>query len=325
MATKKKRPATYYLKEEIVEGISKLTEESGMKKSEIVEKAITAYSQVQLEEMAKPTVITVGSHKGGVAKTTTAANLGVCLGHMGRKVLMIDLDGQANLSELLDVYDSEGVEPCIADVLITPKNRSREKLRSVITATTYKGVDLVPSSIRFDNADAQLRQEPGGGIDLRLQYAIEDLIQDTHYDYIIIDCPPSLGLTVTNAITALDAGNPKSFTIVPVSANGFSVRGLKNTLETIEQVARDRRAAPHPYYILETIVAETQVSYQAMKERLDEEFSEVPRFTTKIPNRAAVGTATFVPQPVVEFDSTNDASKAYRRLAREVDEMANGS
>lgn len=119
---------------------------------------------------------------------------------MGYKVLVIDMDGQGNVSQSLRVYDPRSEEACIADVLYqTTPNGQRKTLRDVMKPTDYNNVFCVPSNFRFADADTRLKAEIAGGVDTRLCYAIEDLVEemakegDDRFDYIIIDCRTTLG------------------------------------------------------------------------------------------------------------------------------------
>ena len=225
-----KQQQSLSLGRETVEELEKEAERRGLNKSQLADLLLNG----QLTQSAdKPTIISIMSYKGGVAKTTTSTCLAVCLSELGYKVLVIDMDGQGNVSQSLGVYDPRSEEACIADVLYqaTPSS-PRMSLSEVMRTTDYENVFCVPSNFRFADADTRLKAEIAGGVDTRLLYAIEDLIDETarsgerKFDYIIIDCGPRLDMTTTNAIVALEAGNNASHIIIPIKVDGYAIAGV---------------------------------------------------------------------------------------------------
>ena len=169
-----KQQQSLSLGRETVEELEKEAERRGLNKSQLADLLLNG----QLTQSAdKPTIISIMSYKGGVAKTTTSTCLAVCLSELGYKVLVIDMDGQGNVSQSLGVYDPRSEEACIADVLYqaTPSS-PRMSLSEVMRTTGYENVFCVPSNFRFADADTRLKAEIAGGMDTRLLYAIEDLI-----------------------------------------------------------------------------------------------------------------------------------------------------
>lgn len=271
-----------------------------------------------------PSVIGIASHKGGVGKTTTAVNLAISLAEMGRRVLVIDTDGQANLSMIMGVYRDTDVldaeKLSIKDVLITSKG-GRRKLSEVMQKSAYEGIWAVPSTIAFIGSDAQLRSEPGAAIDSRLMYAVEDLVteQPEAWDYIIIDCPPAAELIVTNAVMALKAGAKDSKMIIPVVQDGPSIAGASNVVEMLENVAQDRREPTCTYRLLRTMYNPRQKSFRTAEKLMKTFLADVPQMTTKIRQTAAVMNAAATYEAVCDVNWQSVASQDYRELAKEID------
>ena len=323
MAVKKikKNTAAFYLTDEVTEALEEKAKKTGISKSEIVEQYLTQ-AIIDKDQEKKPMIITIMSFKGGVAKTTSAASLAICLAQDNNKVLIIDLDGQGSISQYLGVYDQTAEADCIADIMLTNTKGQRKTILEIAQPTEYENVDIVPSNFRFSDADARMRNESSqSSIDSRLRFAIEDAIDETHYDYVIIDCPPSLGLVVTNAITALEAGNDASMIIIPVRCDGFAIAGLSNTISTIEQVARERRTRMRKWKLLSTIAEKNTVAYREGKKIIERSFKNAEFFNTVIPKNTSVIESTLAMQPAVIYDPKSKASEEYHRLAEEIEEI----
>ena len=165
--------------------------------------------------------IAVASQKGGVGKTTTVACLGVALAELGQRVLLVDLDPQACLTFSLGI-DPEDLVQSVHDVLT-----GAARIRDVVVAT-QDGVDLVPASIELAQVEASLLSR--GGREHTLDDALGDL--RSHYDWVILDCPPTLGILTINALTAADE------VIVPLQCETLAHRGVGQLVETVRDVAR---------------------------------------------------------------------------------------
>lgn len=323
MAVKKikKTTAAFYLTDEVTEALEEKAKKTGLAKSEIVEQYL-AEAMISKDQDAKPMIITIMSFKGGVAKTTSAASLALCLAQRNHKVLVIDLDGQGSISQYLGVYDQTAEADCIADIMFTSPKGTRKSILDIVQKTEYPNLDIVPSNFRFSDADSRMRSESSqSSIDSRLEFAIEDMLEEVQYDYIIIDCPPSLGLVVTNAITALEAGNDASMIIIPVRCDGFAIAGLSNTISTIEQVARERRSRVRKWKLLSTIAEKNTVAYREGKKIIEKSFKNADFFNTVIPKNTSVIESTLAMQPAVIYDPTAKASEEYRRLTEEIEEI----
>ena len=162
-------------------------------------------------------VITISNHKGGVGKTTSAINIGAGLNRLGKKILLIDLDPQANLSQSLGLTDQERT--------IYGALRGEHNLQPI---EITKGLDIVPSTLDLSGAEVELSGEAGR------EYILKELIEPlrSSYDYIIIDSPPSLGLLTINALTASNE------VLIPLQAQYLALRGLSKLLEVVDKITK---------------------------------------------------------------------------------------
>jgi chromosome partitioning protein len=317
--TPKKKTASFSLSEDNVDIVEDIAKRTGRSKSEIVDSYLARAKQDMEKDASKPMIITVMSFKGGVAKTTTSANLAYELGQRGKDVLVIDLDGQGSITQYFGLYDQLAQDKCIADVLLADSRGQYMKLADVMKDTGYPGVSIVPSSFRFSDADSRMRSELTSGADTMLLFAINDMLQTLHFDYIIIDCPPSLGLVVTNAITALDAGNSNSMIVIPVRVDGFAIAGLSNTVDAINAVARGRRTAPKRWKLLATITEDRTVSFKMGVNLIKQNFEQAEFFDSKIPKAASVIESTIAMEPLCEYEPNSAPAREYRKFADEIE------
>ena len=162
-------------------------------------------------------VISISNHKGGVGKTTSAINIGAGLNRLGKKILLIDLDPQANLSQSLGVIEPERT--------IYGAIRGEYKLQSI---EILKGLDLIPSTLDLSGAEVEMSGEAGR------EYILKELIEPLRasYDYILIDSPPSLGLLTINAFTASDS------ILIPLQAQYLALQGLTKLIEVVDKIKR---------------------------------------------------------------------------------------
>ncbi|WP_277587481.1 ParA family protein, partial [Psychrobacillus antarcticus] len=162
-------------------------------------------------------IIAIANQKGGVGKTTTSVNLSACLAYLGKKVLLVDIDPQGNASSGVGVNKGE-VQQCIYDVLIDDVN-----VKETILETKVENLHIVPATISLAGAEIELVSTISR--EVRLKRALQEV--QGLYDYIIIDCPPSLGLLTINSLTASDA------IIIPVQCEFYALEGLSQLLSTI--------------------------------------------------------------------------------------------
>lgn len=246
-------------------------------------------------------VIAIANQKGGVGKTTTTVNLGACLAVQGRRVLVIDIDPQANTTSGFGL-DKSRVGRSIYDVLIEERG-----LRDVIRSTAIQGLWLVPANIELAGAELELVGMMGR--ESRLRRALEG-VRDG-YDFILIDCPPSLGLLTLNAMTAADG------LIVPIQCEYYALEGLSQLLNTVRAV----QAHLNPGLELDGVVltmfdGRTNLSIQVVEEV--KRFFRDKVFRTIIPRNVRLSEAPSHGQPVILYDARSRGAEVYTELAKEV-------
>jgi chromosome partitioning protein len=247
-------------------------------------------------------VYALAQQKGGVGKTTTAINLGAALKERGRRVLLVDLDPQGALSAGLGL-DPLALDRTIYDVL----RNARADLTSAIRSTEA-GLDLAPANIDLAAAEIELVSEPGREQILKGKLAP---VGDA-YDYILIDCPPSLSLLTLNALTA--AGG----VIIPVQTQYFALRGMDLLFNTVEKV----RARLNPKLkitgILPTMYDARTTHAREVLEELRETYGKQV-FNTAIPHTIKLADSTMAGESILSFHQQSPAAAAYRALAEEVE------
>ncbi len=248
-----------------------------------------------------PRWIAVANQKGGVGKTTTAVNLGACLADLGHRVLVVDLDPQGNASTGLGI-NIRGLDASMYDVIMrdTP-------IDDAIEATSIKGLFVAPSSL--DLAGAEIELVPAFSRELKLRNALGEVRDD--YDYIFIDCPPSLGLLTINALAAATE------VLVPIQCEYYALEGLGQLSKNVDLVRRGLNAALE----ISTIVlvmydARTKLSDQVAQEVRDHFGDRVCR--TMVPRTVRLSEAPSFGQPIIAFDARSRGALAYRELAKEV-------
>ncbi len=242
-------------------------------------------------------VISITNQKGGVGKTTTAINLGASLAVYGKKVLIIDMDPQANATSGLNVER----DICIYHALIGKKS-----LKSIITPTDTENLFIVPSNISLIGAEVELVDHENK--ERILRQLIKDL---SGFDYVLIDCPPSLGLLTINALVASDS------VLVPVQCEYFAMEGLAQLLHTINLVKKTFNPALKIEGILLTMHDKRNNLSKQVEMELKRHF---PRyiFKTLIPRNVRLSEAPSFGKSILAYDIKSKGSKSYLSLAREV-------
>ena len=250
---------------------------------------------------ALPRVIAVANQKGGVGKTTTAVNLGACLAELGYRTLVIDLDPQGNASTGLGL-DISQVQATMYDVLLHDV-----PLEDVVEGSSIRNLFVAPANLHLAGAEIEL--VPAFSREHRLRLAIEPVLPD--YDFILIDCPPSLGLLTVNAFSAA------AEVMVPVQCEFYALEGLRQLSSNIELV----RKSLNPSLEISSLVL---VMYNARTNLAEQVAAEVrSHFGDKvcrhvIPRTVRLSEAPSFGQPIISFDSSSRGALAYRDLAKEV-------
>jgi chromosome partitioning protein len=247
-------------------------------------------------------IIAVANEKGGVAKTTTTISLGGALVEKGREVLLVDLDAQANLTLGLSVVPAS-VRHSIADVLINSAS-----LISASRETSIPGLDLIPSNPDMGTAERFLpiRQS----YDLILRNTLRNNANLATYDFVVLDCPPSLGAVTLNALTAAD------FVIIPTQPEYFSAHGLRSLMGTIRKV-RSQGNPSLAYYVLVTMMDRRNRIHRTLGEQLRLTFKE-GLLNTVIEVDTKLRESTVAGLPITHYASTSRSALQYRALAEEI-------
>ncbi len=249
-------------------------------------------------------VIAISNQKGGVGKTTTAINLSACLALRGKKVLVIDSDPQGNTSSGLGI-DGNSVEnstyDCIVDEL---------PIKEAITETEYKNLWVCPGNINLAGAELELVDEKDR--ESRLKKAI-DVVKDD-YDFIIIDCPPSLGLITLNAMKAADS------VLIPIQCEYYALEGLSQLTKTIKMVKQGLNKNLKIEGVLLTMYdSRTRLSVQVVEEV--KKYFGATVYDTVIPRNVRLSEAPSYGMPIVAFDKRSKGAACYKKLAAEVIKM----
>ena len=246
------------------------------------------------------TVYAIANQKGGVGKTTTAVNVAACIAEAGFDTLLVDIDPQANATLGLGV--AKDTEPNIYDVL-----SGRSTFAAAVTDTAIERLKLVPAHPDLAAANTELPREPGS--EMRLREAIGDVRQ--HFEYVLLDCPPSLGPLTVNALVAADR------VIVPVQTEYFALEGLAGLLDTLALIQRELNPRLTIAGMLLTMHdGRTRLSRDVERE-VRQHFPALV-FDTVIPRNVRVGEAPSFGRPVTHHDPHCPGADAYFEFAKEV-------
>ncbi len=246
-------------------------------------------------------VIAIANQKGGVGKTTTAVNLAACLAQKGRKVLMLDDDPQGNATSGLG-FDKRDIKKCVYDTLINDV-----PMKDVLLHSDYENLDVIPATIQLAGAEIELvslMNREG-----RLKNALERVKHD--YDYVLIDCPPSLGLLTINALTAANS------VLVPIQCEFYALEGVSQLMNTIKLVQRNLNPALKLEGVLMTMFDQrTNLSSDVVGEV--RKYFNTKMYNTIIPRNVRLSEAPSHGQPVIVYDPKSKGAQVYSELAQEV-------
>jgi chromosome partitioning protein len=251
-------------------------------------------------------VIAVLNQKGGVGKTTTTINLAAYLSRAGKSVLVCDIDPQANSTSGLGL-DKHSLDTTLYDVLFS----RAEADSTILKVNTHHDLFLLPANPSLAGAEVELVPVDGR------EHQLKQILDKLSYDYVLIDCPPALGLLTVNALTAA------TDVLIPVQAEYYALEGLSQLLTVIQQI---KQALNPPLNILGVVVtlydSRTSLSEQ-VKNELEKHFGEKV-FKTVIPRNVRLAEAPSFGKTIVEHDKWSKGARAYKALAREVEKRLDG-
>lgn len=247
-------------------------------------------------------VIAIVNQKGGVGKTTTAVNLGAGLARAGQRVLLIDLDPQANATSGLGIEHKNLIQG-VYEVLISPVT-----MTEVVMATPIDNYHIVPATLSLAGATVELVPLE------RREYLLQDNLAELidHYDYILIDSPPSLGLLTINGLVAADE------ILIPLQAEYYSLEGLGQLLETINLVKANLQPNLSILGVVLTMYDPQHRLSEAVLEELYKYFPAGQIFRSVIPRNVRLAEAPSHGKSIFQYDARSAGAKAYKKLADEV-------
>ncbi|MFB1081523.1 ParA family protein [Jeotgalibacillus sp. JSM ZJ347] len=246
-------------------------------------------------------MIAIANQKGGVGKTTTSVNISACLAYLGKKVLLVDMDPQGNATSGVGINKGD-VDESIYEVLVEDV-----PAKSVIRGTSVENLYAIPATISLAGAEIELVSMVSR--EIRLKNALEDIQQ--RFDYIIIDCPPSLGMLTINALTASDA------CIIPVQCEYYALEGLSQLLSTVRLVQKHLNHHLLIDGVLLTMLdARTNLGIQVIGEV--KKYFQDKVYRTIIPRNVRLSEAPSHGLPVILYDPKSKGAEVYLELAKEV-------
>ncbi|MDF9839703.1 MULTISPECIES: AAA family ATPase [unclassified Paenibacillus] len=246
-------------------------------------------------------IIAIANQKGGVGKTTTSVNLGAGMATLGKRVLLVDIDPQGNTTSGVGVNKAD-VANCIYDILINEVNP-----QDTILHTQIEGLHIIPATIQLAGAEIELVSTISR--ELKLKKAL-NLVKN-NYDYIIIDCPPSLGILTINSLTAADS------VIIPIQCEYYALEGLSQLLNTVRLVQKNLN--PHlsiEGVLLTMLDARTNLGIQVIEEV--KKYFQEKVYRTIIPRNVRLSEAPSHGQSIITYDSRSKGAEVYLELAKEV-------
>jgi len=246
-------------------------------------------------------IISVANQKGGVGKTTTTVNLGSCLAYMGQKVLLVDMDAQGNATSGMGIRKPD-VEQDISDVLV-----NEVPIADAILPSSRENLDIVPATLQLAGAEIELTSMMAR--ESRLKTALSEL--HANYDFILIDCPPSLGHLTINAFTASDA------ILIPVQCEYYALEGLSQLLNTVRLVQKHFNPSLEIEGVLLTMFdARTNLGAEVVEEV--RRYFQEKVYDTVIPRNVRLSEAPSHGLSIVDYDIRSKGAEVYQALAKEV-------
>lgn len=249
--------------------------------------------------------IAIFNQKGGVGKTTTNINLAACLALKGKRVLILDIDPQGNTTSGMGI-SKKGLDKTMYEVLINDKLHPQE----AILKTSVENLDIIPASVQLAGAEIELVQLEGR--EKRLKKALDKI--KTNYDYIFIDCPPSLGLLTINSLTAVDS------VLIPIQCEFYALEGVSQLMSTIDLVKKSLNISLEIQgVILSMFDGRTNLSIQVVEEV--KKYFKQKVYTTVIPRNVRLAEAPSYGMPITEYDPKSKGAEAYFDFAEEFLEL----
>ncbi|WP_150272623.1 ParA family protein [Paenibacillus tepidiphilus] len=246
-------------------------------------------------------IIAIANQKGGVGKTTTSVNLGAGMATLGKRVLLVDIDPQGNTTSGVGVNKAD-VANCVYDILINEVNTEE-----TILETGIEGLHIIPATIQLAGAEIELVSTISR--ELKLKKALHAV--KSNYDYIIIDCPPSLGILTINSLTAADS------VIIPIQCEYYALEGLSQLLNTVRLVQKNLN--PHlkiEGVLLTMLDARTNLGIQVIEEV--KKYFQEKVYRTIIPRNVRLSEAPSHGQSIITYDTRSKGAEVYLELAKEV-------
>lgn len=252
-------------------------------------------------------VITIANRKGGVGKTTTTLNLAYSLKELGKKVLVIDLDPQANLTRCFDMENTENIKT-IGHLLMVELEEEESYLVEDYTKS-YDDIDIIPSSIFLSAVETQMRAETGS------EHILSEIINQVkeYYEYILIDTSPSLNILTINALCASDS------VLIVADTQLFAVVGINELLKTVQKIKKRVNPKLKVQGILLTMCENRTNLSKTLTEQVEEMFQKkIKVFQTKIPKTVKVGEAIYSGQSIKKYAKGSSVDISYDNLAKEI-------